>query len=811
MVQARSNGGRRPSALLVAAAVVGSLFAAASSSPAGGQSPPPAGVGSATQAPTGAPARSDGSVDLADSTLRAAVSDIDNGDPTNGVAVDGGDVHVEVLHHTTDAAARALIEARGGTVTGSVPGVLVEGDVPADALEGLEAEAAVDVVRPPLAVNAPVALPGAGGSSGEEVAETRADLWQLAGQVGAGVRVGIIDGFSTAAWNAALATEDVPAAAGTFCQSGGAVCNVFNGGTAHGVAVAEIVHEMAPSAQIYLGSATTTADTQAVVDYFVSQGVDIITRSLTSRFDGPGNGTGPMATVIDNAVANGIAWFQSAGNSAGSAVAPTRLGSYYRFTYADADADGWLEFAPGDELLGMNCGFQNGLRWDDFGSANATDYDLYLFDAAGSAINFQSENDQGSDSPGSPPIEFTAGCSGVNQVGVRLFEANDGAAGAVLEFGINGTGMERWVNPGSASGPAADQNSAGALTVGAIDPATGNTIGNYSSQGPTNDGRIKPDLSAPSCVASQSLDPCFNGTSAATPVAAGAAALLLGSGLATTPQQVRTWLLANAVSDRGAVGPDNIYGAGELFLPPVIQGGAGTVVEGNAGGTTNLQIPVNLSGPSSATVAVNWSTLNTGQPAPGVDYVAASGSLTFVPGDTQEFINITVIGDTLDEPGQLFGAEWLFVGLSSPSKAVFGNSLFAAVAHGLIADNDPPPVLQGGAGVVTEGASGTTTTLQIPVNLSAPSGGTVTVNWSTANTGQPAPGVDYVAASGTLTFVPGDTQEFISVTVNGDSLDEPGQLFGAEWLFVGLSSPTNAVFGSDFFATVAHGFIVDDD
>ena len=54
----------------------------------------------------------------------------------------------------------------------------------------------------------------------------------------------------------------------------------------------------------------------------------------------------------------------------------------------------------------------------------------------------------------------------------------------------------------------------------------------YSSQGPTNDGRIKPDLSAPSCVGSTIYRPCFNGTSAASPAAAGMAALLLGQGLA---------------------------------------------------------------------------------------------------------------------------------------------------------------------------------------------------------------------------------------------------------------------------------------
>ena len=45
----------------------------------------------------------------------------------------------------------------------------------------------------------------------------------------------------------------------------------------------------------------------------------------------------------------------------------------------------------------------------------------------------------------------------------------------------------------------------------------------------------------------------------------------------------------------------------------------------------------------------------------------------------------------------------------------------------------------------------------------------------------------------------------------GDNIDEPGVLFGAEWLFISLTAPTNAIFGTGFFATVAHGFISDDD
>ena len=117
---------------------------------------------------------------------------------------------------------------------------------------------------------------------------------------------------------------------------------------------------------------------------------------------------------------------------------------------------------------------------------------------------------------------------------VEFFSAGSGTAGDVLESQTLGSGIEHWQNAHSATQPIADSNSPGALAVGAIDPPTGTTIGSYSSQGPTNDGRIKPDLTAPACVASHAYAPaCFDGTSSATPAAAGAAALVLGSGRAT--------------------------------------------------------------------------------------------------------------------------------------------------------------------------------------------------------------------------------------------------------------------------------------
>lgn len=85
------------------------------------------------------------------------------------------------------------------------------------------------------------------------------------------------------------------------------------------------------------------------------------------------------------------------------------------------------------------------------------------------------------------------------------------------------------------------------------------------------------------------------------------------------------------------------------------------------------------------------------------------------------------------------------------------------------------------------GNSPGTITATFTVSLSAPSGQPVTVNWSTVN-GTATSGADYVFATGTIAFVPGETTKTISITILGDSLIEMPETF-----FVRLSNPLFAI------------------
>jgi hypothetical protein len=108
-----------------------------------------------------------------------------------------------------------------------------------------------------------------------------------------------------------------------------------------------------------------------------------------------------------------------------------------------------------------------------------------------------------------------------------------------------------------------------ALTVGAVNWRD-NHLEPFSSQGPTADGRLKPDLAGPDGVSNAVYAPQgFYGTSAATPHIAGAAALVWSAYPQATAEEIRDFLINNAV-DLGTTGPDSETGAGLLVLadPP---------------------------------------------------------------------------------------------------------------------------------------------------------------------------------------------------------------------------------------------------
>jgi len=84
-------------------------------------------------------------------------------------------------------------------------------------------------------------------------------------------------------------------------------------------------------------------------------------------------------------------------------------------------------------------------------------------------------------------------------------------------------------------------------------------------------------------------------------------------------------------------------------------------------GTAPMQFTVSLSGPSSQTIVVPYSTAPDTATA-GDDYVSVSDSITFLPGETSKSIAVQIKTDAIDEPEEKF-----FVNLGVPTNATVGD------------------------------------------------------------------------------------------------------------------------------------------
>ncbi len=132
-------------------------------------------------------------------------------------------------------------------------------------------------------------------------------------------------------------------------------------------------------------------------------------------------------------------------------------------------------------------------------------------------------------------------------------------------------------------------------------------------------------------------------------------------------------------------------------------------------------------------------------------------------------------------------------------------STVAGIARARLArllDDPPPPTTvqfdQLSYSVAENGGNAT-----IAVTRTGSTGGTATVDYATAN-GAAIDGQDYMSASGTLTFLVGETSKTFSVIVIDDTADEPD-----ETVNLTLSNPTGGIsLGTPFNAVLT---ILDDD
>jgi subtilisin family serine protease len=432
----------------------------------------------------------------------------------------------------------AQIEARAGT--------LYRVRVPREHLRALADIPGISFIRRPRLFTA------LGPRTTEGVLPTGALLLQSAGWRGQNVKIAIIDlGFAglSRALDSKVIKREVIVDTQDYTGEGLEV------GTAHGTGVAEIVHAMAPQAWLYLKKVADEIDLSNAVDDAIAQGVQIINYSVGVANANFGDGTGIVAAIADRARAHGILWVNAAGNHAQS---------HWMGPFSDRNFNNWLEFAPGREELLIKVDFPGSIQlyltWDDW-PRTAQDFDLFLYDAQGRLVASSQNYQTGFEEP-TEQIEYVAWAPGVYRARVlarRVFRTNI----RLKIFNLSQQPIEPNVPAGSILTPA---DARGAFAVGAISVRSWKDGPQepFSSQGPTSDGRIKPDIAGPDGVSSFTLT-YFSGTSASAPHVAGAAALLLSQHPEWTADQLESALEAQAV-DLGEPGKDNIYGAGRLDL-----------------------------------------------------------------------------------------------------------------------------------------------------------------------------------------------------------------------------------------------------
>lgn len=415
--------------------------------------------------------------------------------------------------------------------------------------------------RPPTANPARATrMPPMTGTVSEGVHETGADGWQAVGITGKGVRVGIID---TGFINYARVLDGATVTARSFREDSLIEDSPTTADTVHGTACAEIVHEMAPDAALFLAATDTPGSFLAAMQWLIGTAhVSVITTSLGFYGDYPTDGSSELAQAVDTAKAAGVFFAKSAGNFAEK---------HYGAIFTDTDGDGFHDFPGGKTKNGMavkmtGAPFEIFLNWDDWKQPHVN-YDLYLFNSAGQEAA-RSDTDQAR--TGKRPVEHIVGTLPAGTYTLKIRKVNPRDPDLPMQMIIQGGQAEQTTADGSITVPG---DARGAVAVAAIDVHT-ERVEPFSSHGPTMDGRAKPDLGAPDRVANGAYASVgvetFLGTSAAAPHVGGAAALYKQIVPDATPDAILTFLAQHVATPQGPARGANITGSGRLNLgaPP---------------------------------------------------------------------------------------------------------------------------------------------------------------------------------------------------------------------------------------------------
>ena len=506
-------------------------------------------------------------------------------------------VQVFIRAEPISQALRAQVLALGGTVDGQGLGVL-QAWVPLSALETLAALPEVRTIRP-----ADHLRPNLGSvtTEGDTILGT-ATVRQQFGVTGQGARIGVISG-GIQGLEASIASGNLPPT--TFhCQAatlvitlrssdcltgeiliattGGVTATPFPAGTdlatdPEGTAMLEIIHDLAPGAELWFASADTSVDVQAATS-FLAANVDVVLSDLGALDFFP-NGQSTLAQGLVQLLAVGSnrarGYMQSAGNYALQHYADVfrNSGTYDPFGFegtfhvflANTDTTGPPTSSVWNQVtVPPSSSVDIFLTWNDPAGASTNDYDLILSDCNGTLFDWSNSLQDGSQEPVEVVSYTNPSRRSSRTVCYAILNYQNAAQPRTLNILIGTVDSIGHAFNTPAKSLAVPADTPGDfIAVGAVPASSPNQIEDYSSLGPTFDGRSKPDLVATDGVSvsgAGGFDSPFFGTSAAVPHVAGLAALLLQLNPTLTRAQLKTVLMQSAVP----LGDGNVFGAGRI-------------------------------------------------------------------------------------------------------------------------------------------------------------------------------------------------------------------------------------------------------
>lgn len=476
----------------------------------------------------------------------------------------------------------ARIEAGGGTVVSRHPRFqAIRAWVPLELVEALAARPEVRNIRPADEARTSVGPITSQGDITHQAMVARNNLVVD----GSGVKVGVlsdsVDYLANSQANGELPSVTVlPGRAGF--------------GSGEGTAMLEIVHDLAPGAQLYFSTAFqgVAAFAQSILDLH-AEGCRVIVDDITYFVESPFQ-DGPISQAVNEVSAAGTLYFSSAGNSGNlsDGTSSTWEGDFRDGGPATVGRGGRLHDFGASTLNAVRFAISPrvDLFWADPLGQSTNDYDVYLLNASGSVVASSSNVQDGDDDP-YESIGFAS--PGTSIVIVKHSGADRylHLSGGRAPLAFNTSGATRGHNASGASNAfcvAATWVRSPALpfTGGSVNPVetftsdgprriffqpdgTPITPGNFSATG----GLLlqKPDITAADGVATSVPGfETFFGTSAAAPHAAAIAALLLSYNQLLTPSEVRLAMESTAL-DIEALGVDRDSGAGIVMAPAALQ------------------------------------------------------------------------------------------------------------------------------------------------------------------------------------------------------------------------------------------------